>query len=156
MSLLFYGLAWFSREKIPIRLPIPFLQLCRCCHFVSCHFVSETRQVSSMIHSASPQSRPAVIVAWFWSFGTDGRSDTLCENSDHYRQGHWSSSWIKINGKSTCNSTFCYSNIVNIYEPLLRCNWSWHLFLLQMGRLYIFRRAIKTKRGKLFSPFVFP
>ena len=33
-----------------------------------------------MIHSASPQSRPAVIVAWFWSFGTDGRTDgrTLC------------------------------------------------------------------------------
>ena len=29
-----------------------------------------------MIHPASPQSRPAVIVAWFWSFGTDGR--TLC------------------------------------------------------------------------------
>ena len=25
-----------------------------------------------MIHSASPQSQPAVIVAWFWSLGTDG------------------------------------------------------------------------------------
>ena len=25
-----------------------------------------------MIHSASPQSRPAVIVAWFWRFETDG------------------------------------------------------------------------------------
>ena len=40
-----------------------------------------TRQESSMIHSASPQSRPAVIVAWFWSFGTDGQTDvryTLC------------------------------------------------------------------------------
>ena len=49
-----------------------------------------------MIHSASPQSRPAVIVAWFWSFGTDGRTDTLCENSDHYRPGLWSASWIKI------------------------------------------------------------
>ena len=33
-----------------------------------------TRQESSMIHSASPQSRPAVIVAWFWSFGTDVRT----------------------------------------------------------------------------------
>ena len=33
-----------------------------------------------MIHSASPQSRPAVIVAWFWSFGTDVCTDgrTLC------------------------------------------------------------------------------
>ena len=29
-----------------------------------------------MTHSASPQSQQAVIVAWFWSFGTDGR--TLC------------------------------------------------------------------------------
>ena len=29
-----------------------------------------------MIHTASPQFRPAVIVAWFWSFGTDVR--TLC------------------------------------------------------------------------------
>ena len=27
-----------------------------------------------MIHSASPQSRPAVIVAWFWRFATDGRT----------------------------------------------------------------------------------
>ena len=33
-----------------------------------------TRQESSKIHSASPQSRPSVIVAWFWSFGTDGRT----------------------------------------------------------------------------------
>ena len=32
------------------------------------------RQESSMIHSASPQSRSAVIVGWFWSFGTDGRT----------------------------------------------------------------------------------
>ena len=35
-----------------------------------------------MIHSASTQSRPAVIVAWIWSFGTDEQTDTLCENSD--------------------------------------------------------------------------
>ena len=34
-----------------------------------------TRQESSMINSASPQSRPAVIIAWFWSFGTDGRTN---------------------------------------------------------------------------------
>ena len=35
---------------------------------------------TSMIHSASPQSRPAVIVVGFWSFGTDGRTDkrTTC------------------------------------------------------------------------------
>ena len=45
-----------------------------------------------MIHSASPQSRPAVIVAWFWSFGTN----TLYENSDHYRPGLWSASWINL------------------------------------------------------------
>ena len=25
----------------------------------------------------------------------DGRTDTLCENSDHYRPGLWSASWIK-------------------------------------------------------------
>ena len=25
---------------------------------------------------------------------TDGRTDTLCENSDHYRPGLWSASWI--------------------------------------------------------------
>ena len=57
-----------------------------------------------MIHSASPQSRPALIVAWFWSFGTDGRTDgrtdTLCENSDHYRPGLWSASWINIRKKT--------------------------------------------------------
>ena len=44
-----------------------------------------------MIHSANPHIRPAVILAWFWSFGTDGRTDNLCENCDHYR----SASWIK-------------------------------------------------------------
>ena len=38
--------------------------------------VINDRQGSSMIHSASPQTKPAVIVAWFGSFGTDGR--TLC------------------------------------------------------------------------------
>ena len=27
-----------------------------------------------MIHLANPQSWPAVMVAWFWSFGTDGHS----------------------------------------------------------------------------------
>ena len=27
-----------------------------------------------MIHSARPQSRPAVIVTLFWSFGMDGRT----------------------------------------------------------------------------------
>ena len=58
--------------------------------------VINTRQGSSMIHSASPQSRPAAIVAWFWSFGTDGRTETLCENSDHYGPGLWSASWINL------------------------------------------------------------
>ena len=51
--------------------------------------MKETKQESLMIHSASSQSRPAVIFAWFRSFGTDelsdGQADNLCENSDHYR-----------------------------------------------------------------------
>ena len=50
-----------------------------------------------MIHSASPQSWSAVIVAWFWSFGTDGRTDIMCENSDHYRRDRESASWINTN-----------------------------------------------------------
>ena len=46
-----------------------------------------------MIHLASPQSRQAVIVAGFWSFCA-GRTDNMCENSDNYRPGMWSASWI--------------------------------------------------------------
>ena len=44
---------------------------------------------------ASPQSRPAVIFAWFWSFGTDGRTDNLCKNSDRYRPELQLAVWIK-------------------------------------------------------------
>ena len=54
-----------------------------------------TRQGSSMIHSASPQSQAAVIVAWFWSFGMDRQKDgrtngQYVRNCDHYRLGLWS------------------------------------------------------------------
>ena len=52
-----------------------------------------------MIHLARPQSRPAVIVAGFWNFVPDGRTDNMCENSDHYRPELWSASWIKIHDK---------------------------------------------------------
>ena len=45
-----------------------------------------------MIHSASPQARPAGLVAWFWDGRTERRS--MWENSDHYRPGLWSASWI--------------------------------------------------------------
>ena len=47
-----------------------------------------------MIHSASLYTVPAVK---FWDVRTEGRTDTLCENSDHYRPGLWSASWIKKN-----------------------------------------------------------
>ena len=46
--------------------------------------LNEMRQESLMIHSAIPQSRLAVIFAWFWNFGTDG-PDNIGENSDYYR-----------------------------------------------------------------------
>ena len=46
-------------------------------------------QESSMIHSASPQFRPAVFAIDFEALG---RPDDLCENSDHYRPGLWS--WV--------------------------------------------------------------
>ena len=56
-----------------------------------------------MIHSVSPQSRPAVIfplILKFWDGRTDGqkdvRTDHLCQNSDHYRPGLWSASWINL------------------------------------------------------------
>ena len=49
----------------------------------------------SLIHSVSPQSRPA----WFWNFGmyvylrTYGRTDNLCP---HYRPGLWPALWINL------------------------------------------------------------
>ena len=62
-------------------------------------------QESSIIHSASPQSRPAVIFAWYGSFGAEARTDNLCENSDHYRPGLWSAAWI--NNKSFPIPSLC-------------------------------------------------
>ena len=61
-----------------------------------------TRQESSMIHSASPKSRPAVIFALFFEvlWRTDGGMDNLCENSDYYRPGLWLALWI--NKHSVC------------------------------------------------------
>ena len=77
----------------------------------------QTRQESSMIHSASPQSRPAVIVAWFWSFGTYVSTDTLCENSDHYR----SASWIN-------KSEMCWFFLLLLFTSL-KCQF-WSIFKL--------------------------
>ena len=34
-----------------------------------------------MIHSASPQTQSAVMVAWLWSFGTDRRTETVITTS---------------------------------------------------------------------------
>ena len=51
-----------------------------------------------MIHSASPQFQPSMIFAWFWSFGTDARSDgqtTCVKIVINFRTGLWSASWIK-------------------------------------------------------------
>ena len=47
---------------------------------------------SSIIHSPNPQFQLAVIFPW--RFGTEGRTDSLCEKSDHYWAGLWSVSWI--------------------------------------------------------------
>ena len=50
-----------------------------------------------MIHSASPQSQAGNdcrLMLKIWDGRTDGRTDTLCEISDHYRPGLWSASWI--------------------------------------------------------------
>ena len=50
---------------------------------------------TGVINNPLGQPRPTVIVAWFWTFGMDGRTDdTLWENSDYYRPGLWSASWI--------------------------------------------------------------
>ena len=69
-------------------------------------------QESPVIHSASPQSRLAVNFAIFRKFVTDrhsdsqlyGRTDNLCENSEHNRPGLWSALWIKpvYENKNTC------------------------------------------------------
>ena len=48
-----------------------------------------------MIHSASPQSSRQWLSL---DFEVLGRTDTLCENSDHYRPGLWSASWINKTG----------------------------------------------------------
>ena len=50
-----------------------------------------------MIHSASPQYRTAVkisVLIWSLLKSGDGRTDNMCEYSDHYRPGLWSASWV--------------------------------------------------------------
>ena len=51
-----------------------------------------------MIHSARPTVSPVVniVFAWnlfcyarFWKVGTDGRTDNMCENNDHYHPWLW-------------------------------------------------------------------
>ena len=91
-----------------------------------------------MIHSASPQTRPAVIFAWYWSFGTDvrtegrtyGLTDNLCENNDYYRPGLLSASWIK----GSFNPLF-----VNSMKILFEIEWnekffffSFHVSIVEM------------------------
>ena len=60
--------------------------------------INETRQESSMIHSASTQSRQLqslcslelfFVFSRLWIMGTDGRTDNMCENSDHCRAWLW-------------------------------------------------------------------
>ena len=84
--------------------------------------IIRTRQESSMIHLASLQSRPAVIVAGFWSFvpdgRTDGRTNNMCENSDHYRPGLWSASWIT---KKKANLGDAVENV----KKKFRIIWTW-------------------------------
>ena len=67
-----------------------------------------TRQESSMIHLASPQSHCRWILK-FCAGRTDG-TDNMCENSDHYRPGLWSASWI--NKKSLSKRTVDQSSMV--------------------------------------------
>ena len=98
-----------------------------------------TRQESSMIHSASPLSRPAVIFAWFWSFGTDGRTDNMCENSDHYRPGLWSASWINF----ICSLFFCG------FENMRGSVCGVHVCMVRYG--YMMESLGWTWKGTLFQ-----
>ena len=65
-----------------------------------------------MIHLAWPTVPPVVItlLTWnlfcfvsFWKEGTDRRTNSTCENSDHYRPGPRSATWI--NNKQQLHST---------------------------------------------------
>ena len=108
-----------------------------------------TRQESSMIHSASPQTRLSVIAAWFRSFGTDRqkdiRTDNLWENSDHYRPGLWSASWIKRGvgwkKKDLCSWKFVFHVFVGCGIFFIFC--CFHIFFLlfasPLRKLYKFK-----------------
>ena len=80
--------------------------------------VPGTWRESSMIHSASPHFRLAVRFTWFWSFGTDGRTegrtDNLCENSDRYRPGMWSASWINYRWNIILVPQAAFLSVTNI------------------------------------------
>ena len=41
-----------------------------------------------------PLGQPSRWILKFCAGRTDGRTDNMCENSDHYRPGLWSASWI--------------------------------------------------------------
>ena len=48
-------------------------------------------------HPTVPAGSDCRLILKFW----DERTDTLSENSDHYRPGLWSASWINKTSKET-------------------------------------------------------
>ena len=59
-----------------------------------------------------PAGSDCCLILKFW----DGRTDTLCENSDHYPQGLWSVSWINISGCIRTKILFTVANYWTILK----------------------------------------
>ena len=81
---------------------------------------------------------------------TDGRTDNMCENSDHYRPGLWSASWIN-NEKSNVHCTYCLTcckKILTVLETrkpgFLKLflstgkHWSFLIFSTGVAECYLF------------------
>ena len=58
-------------------------------------YILQDRSYQRSTQPAHSPGNDCRLILKFWDGRMYGLTDTLCENSDHYRAGLWSASWIK-------------------------------------------------------------
>ena len=109
---------------------------------------TNTRQVSSMIHSARPTISPVANIVFaltlfcFEKWGrTDGRTDDMCKNNDHYQQRLWVS---LVDQKYACLIEF--SSEINTYTNLDQSYQNKNLSCLRYRGWYLIFQLYSWKK----------
>ena len=112
--------------------------------------------VSSMIPLARLTVRPGVITILTWNsfcvsrirkMGTNGRTDTRCENNNHYRVNY-------VNYLSICKKWWIFVTVLAVWIGLLEkiiflslCEYhrlSWRIVIIFMNNVWIFKNSIQN------------